>query len=792
MSGYLAKHILVIDDDSHIQLKNNLEVIYPESTISAFSNLQDAITYIDDCDALGHPDAIITDCSDHGQLGEMGLRNGRAIAKWYQDNTNALPAATMIFISKDVPTAQKVANQLKGEIGLEAIAGNANEFGAYKRVAQGKIERFSSPDEHNGFRDFIHHTAGLNLPVTQDEIDAALIANEDYQPQDIIRMMKEGKFDVAEGLKIIEPHLHEAIDKNYALDVVIEGLPEGIFPEDTETDFSEGVGQPVTGDAAYSIDDVQALARQGKKSVFIMNEYTPDFIPHLQHISGVVMISNEGTGHLKSILISHGISGVFGMSGPVDLDDKYRETASRVVFDDGIIKAHRKLDTEEHHDSTQHRTWIRTIELYPDYKRYINDEINDFDPDQVDYELIWNIHTDISAGTSITIDPTGNYQKKLYGVHLPIKEKHSDLDNKWVDDLKDLLAEWKKTNNIYMPAFRANIDGVDQMPQALSLAQGIGLVRTEHMVLKSESQMAAYKKAVLEQDNSAFENLAKLQAKDFSIMLSALDSDFPIKIRLIDAPLSEFTPKEKNSFSSLYGDEGIRGVQLAEQIPELYISQIDAIFTGLKEARKPTWLQDREIPGASGPVEIMVPTIRTTEELTFVLFLVRSSAQEHGFTKADYRFGTMLETLDACNNIEAIVPYCDFICIGSNDLTSEALKCSRDDWERRRDLTVKSGLGADPFITIHNDVLKLIFDSVYKARTIKPDIDISICGDHAADETSLIKMQPLRLSSASMPPIKQYLHGLKTLYEYSMITKFLDFAHQMPSQDSSYKRNYTP
>lgn len=769
MSEYSANHILLIDDDSHIELKEHLEAVYPNSKISAFSELENAITFISECTESERPDAIITDCTGGaGSYGDMGVRNGRAIAEWYQANTGALPNATVIFISKDVHTAKEVADKLKDEIGLEAIAGNTHEFDEYAEVAQGDTVRFLWPDDKNGFRDFINRTAGLNLPVTQDDVDAALIANENYRPEDLVRMMKDGKFDVVEGLKIIKPHLREAIDKNYALDVETRRLPEGIFPEDTETEFSEGVGQPVTGYAAYSVDDIKALATEGKKAVFIMDQYTPDFIPQLKHVSGVVMISSEGTGHLKMLLASHGISGVFGIGEPVDFEDEWRMENTRVVFD-GVLKAHRKLNPIGSMGDMQ-RSQARTEELYPDYGRYMRDEIEEFDFDQIDRELTQNIHTDISAGTPITIDPTGSYKKKLYGVHLPIKEQSYRFD-RWVDDTKDLLAEWKKANGIHTPAFKANIDNADQMQQAIELAEGVGLVRTEHMVLTSESQIAAYKRAVLEQDQSAFADLTALQAADFGRMLAALDFDFPIKIRLIDAPPSEFfSTEEKSRFAMLYGDEGIRGVQLAEQIPELYKSQIDAIFSGLQEARKSTWSQGGEIPGASGPVEIMVPTVRTADELTFVLSLVRSSAQEHGFNQTDYRFGTMLETLDACDNIEAIAQHCDFISIGSNDLTSEALKCSRDDWERRRELTVASGKGTDPFVTLHDDVLALMFNAVSKARTVKSRVDIDLCGEHAADEATLTKTEPLKLSSVSMRPIAQNIHGLRVLSDYAIFT----------------------
>lgn len=756
MSEYSANHIMLIDDEAHVFLKRFFTAVYPESTVVSFPSLEDAQDYLDSLDGTGLPDAIITDCTNnYGSHGEMGIDNGTALSEWYSTKAPSETPPTFIFISKDTKTARDTAKHLKDTIGLDALAGSTNEIRKYKNVAAGRNEIFSRRDDNNGMRDFINKTADLNMPVTQDEIDAAMIAQGDIDPKNLTRLMAEGKFDIAQGLDLLEETAREAIEENYELEVNIYDIPKDVFPNDTKVHFSATSGLPAHGYAAYSIEDVERLSAEGKKSILILPEYSPEFIAHLRDISGVVILSGEGTGHLKMLLGSHGVSGLFGME---------KSGGSNSYSFSDILTVHRVVSPIMGSMRELERYRAREAELYPESVAYMSGDSDDFDFESIDRDLVGNIYTDITAGTPITLDTS---EGNLYGVHLEIEEPSYRSYN-WLDKVLDLMAEWKKANSIITPAFRANIDTPEQMPSAISMSNGIGLVRTEHLVLGSTEQVSAFKRGVLEQNATAFEELSSLQAKSFKTILSALDYDFPIKVRLIDAPPSEFFTKgERERFAELYGSPDIRGVQLAQKAPELYKAQADAVFSALSEARKSTFTQGGEIPGASGPIEIMIPTVRTAEELEWASSIVRTSAQEHGFNQTDYRFGTMLETLEACDNIEEIARVSDFISIGSNDLTSEILDCNRDDWLKRRQITLESGTFEDPFVTIHDDVLSVIFDAVARARMINPNISIELCGEHASDEASLEKLYSLGLSGVSMRPISQNMQGLRIRSDYT-------------------------
>jgi phosphoenolpyruvate-protein kinase (PTS system EI component) len=141
--------------------------------------------------------------------------------------------------------------------------------------------------------------------------------------------------------------------------------------------------------------------------------------------------------------------------------------------------------------------------------------------------------------------------------------------------------------------------------------------------------------------------------------------------------------------------------------------------------------------------------------------MVDELAHEAGLTKEEYRFGSMLETLDACANIKDIAPLCDFISIGSNDLTSETLKCDRNDWIKRQKLTDHSGTNSDPFVVLHPHVAKIIRTAVRKARAVCPGLQIDLCGAHATNLPSLLALHDLDLDGVSAPPSDMNQEGLR-------------------------------
>jgi phosphoenolpyruvate synthase/pyruvate phosphate dikinase len=214
---------------------------------------------------------------------------------------------------------------------------------------------------------------------------------------------------------------------------------------------------------------------------------------------------------------------------------------------------------------------------------------------------------------------------------------------------------------------------------------------------------------------------------------------------------------------------------LAERLPELYEAQIRGIFEAFIEFDKKE--QEECVSAEYEPVarpEILVPTVRNSDELRFVKALTARIASECGLTEEGYTFGSMLETIDACNNIESIAPECDFLSIGSNDLTEEVLYCSRHDFAARNKLMMAHWKNRDPFLTLYDPVIQTIYDAVGRARSVNPDIQVDLCGAHAEDIASLEALRSLNLDGVSVPPTEQNMNTLPLEYNFSTFRKHQD------------------
>ena len=103
---------------------------------------------------------------------------------------------------------------------------------------------------------------------------------------------------------------------------------------------------------------------------------------------------------------------------------------------------------------------------------------------------------------------------------------------KWADDRRRLQI-------------RTNADTPKDAAQALAFgAQGIGLVRTEHMFFQ-EDKIKAIREMIVstttEQRKAALEKVLPLQEKDFEGIYEAMQGN-PVTIRYLDPPLHEFVP----------------------------------------------------------------------------------------------------------------------------------------------------------------------------------------------------------------------------------------------------------
>ena len=192
---------------------------------------------------------------------------------------------------------------------------------------------------------------------------------------------------------------------------------------------------------------------------------------------------------------------------------------------------------------------------------------------------------------------------------------------------------------------------------------------------------------------------------------------------------------------------GTRWCRIGLMYPEIYEMQVRAIIRAAHAVEAKT--------GKAPLVEIMYPLVAFAAEFRRLRDLTdRGAAEENA---GEYRVGTMIELPSACLRAGEIAELADFLSFGTNDLTQTTLGFSRDDAEGRF-LSYYLGhhvLDANPFETLDIDgVGELMRIAVERARKVKPDIKIGICGEHGGGPASVAFCHRLGLDYVSCSPYR--------------------------------------
>jgi pyruvate,orthophosphate dikinase len=307
-------------------------------------------------------------------------------------------------------------------------------------------------------------------------------------------------------------------------------------------------------------------------------------------------------------------------------------------------------------------------------------------------------------------------------------------------------------------------------------AEGVGLVRTEHMFLGERRQLVEH--LILadteEQGQAALDALEPLQRGDFVEILAAMDG-LPVTIRLIDPPLHEFLPDltDLSVKVALAGDKatdedrklldavrrlheqnpmlGLRGVRLDLVIPGLLAMQVKAIAHAAAERKR---------AGGDPKPEIMIPLVAAVQEMEVARErteeVLAEVAAETG-VEVHTLIGTMIEVPRAAVTAGEIAEAAEFFSFGTNDLTQMGWGFSRDDVEgsffsRYLELGV---FGVSPFETLDTDgVGRMVRIAVEEGRSTRPDLKIGVCGEHGGDPESVHFFHHAGLDYVSCSPFR--------------------------------------
>ncbi len=332
-----------------------------------------------------------------------------------------------------------------------------------------------------------------------------------------------------------------------------------------------------------------------------------------------------------------------------------------------------------------------------------------------------------------------------------------------------LSAEFKKlldwARELATTRVRANADTPADALKSLEFeAEGIGLVRTEHMFF-AEDRIPIVREMIMAGDaqarQKAVDRLLPFQREDFVGIFTAMKG-LPVTIRLLDPPLHEFLPKYKDvleEFTRLdarginparhqeLGEIkarlealqesnpmlGHRGCRLGITFPEIYDMQVRAIIEAACAVAR---------LGVEVEPEIMIPLTGTVAEMRLTADMTRRVAetvQAEAGVRVPYTVGTMIEVPRAALVAGKLAEHAEFFSFGTNDLTQMTFGYSRDDIGKFLPFYLdKKLLPADPFAVLDQEgVGELITIGIERGRAARPGLKVGICGEHGGDPSSV-------------------------------------------------------
>jgi pyruvate, orthophosphate dikinase len=362
-----------------------------------------------------------------------------------------------------------------------------------------------------------------------------------------------------------------------------------------------------------------------------------------------------------------------------------------------------------------------------------------------------------------------------------ILERVTTIEPEVGAEFKDFLVWADRVRGTF--GVRANADTPEDATRAREFgAEGIGLVRTEHMFFAADripimrEMITAANPAV---QQTALDRLQVFQREDFVGIFRAMNG-LPVTIRLLDPPLHEFlaSPKdykemveERARLDALgINDErqrwleervatferlreanpmlGHRGCRLGLTSPRIYGMQVTAIMEAACAAAE---------QGVRVEPEIMIPLTGTVGEMRETYEQTKKVADgviaRTGVT-VRYLVGTMIEVPRAALIADKIAEFAEFFSFGTNDLTQMTFGYSRDDVAKFLPAYLQKGLlQNDPFAVLDQEgVGELVKIGIERGRRRRHDLKIGICGEHGGEASSVEFCYRVRMNYVSCSP----------------------------------------
>jgi pyruvate,orthophosphate dikinase len=544
---------------------------------------------------------------------------------------------------------------------------------------------------------------------------------------------RNGKRTGVAAVKIAVDMVNEGlIDKEKAMDRVTPAQLDQVFhpmidPKAAESakSLTKGLNASpgaATGQVVFTADEAEQWVKDGKKVLLARKETSPEDIGGMHAAEGVLTSTGGMTSHAAVVARGMGTPCVVGAKGVV-------------ISGKNMMVGEKKF----------------------------------------------------KQGDFVTIDgTTGN----VYEGALPLMEPKISGELRafleWTDDVRNKA----RREGLEQVGFniRTNADTPEDAQRAREFgAEGIGLCRTEHMFFE-EDRIRIFRQMIVAENKEArqkaLDKLMPLQKEDFAGIFKAMDG-LPVTIRLLDPPLHEFVPAEKEAIKELAESVNVsvpklkakidslheanpmlghRGTRLGITYPEVYNMQVEAIMTAACEVAK---------QGVKVYPEIMIPLVGTVNELDVMRKDAEQVAErvlEEKKMTIEYMIGTMIEIPRAALTADEVAKRADFFSFGTNDLTQMTFGYSRDDIGSFLPQYLEDGiLEDDPFAVLDQEgVGQLVKMGTEKGRQTNPKLKVGICGEHGGEPRSIefcykvgmnyVSCSPFRVPIARLAAAKAVAH----------------------------------
>ncbi|WP_135828035.1 phosphoenolpyruvate synthase [Halorussus halobius] len=267
-------------------------------------------------------------------------------------------------------------------------------------------------------------------------------------------------------------------------------------------------------------------------------------------------------------------------------------------------------------------------------------------------------------------------------------------------------------------------------------ADGVGLLRMEHMILSTNKTPAKY----------LDDHGADAYVDEMVEGIRGVADEFyprPVRTRTLDAPTDEFRqlqggedePDEHNPML------GYRGIRRSLDRPDVFAHELEA-FRRLYEM-------------GYDNVEIMFPLVNDAEDVV----KARNLLEEAGIDPDKRRWGVMIETPASALGVEEMAQQgIDFASFGTNDLTQYTLAVDRNNENV-----------ADRFDELHPSVLRLISETIETCREY--DVDTSICGQAGSKPRMVNHLVEEGVSSisANIDAVRDVQHEVKRVEQQLLL-----------------------